>query len=89
MNVEFIKKRFYKGKTYKIGDIIDMPQNDYKIYKNFGAVKFHIPIVKAKSIEEMSYKELQALCKKNNISAAGAKDDLIRRLNQLKQNNVC
>jgi predicted HTH transcriptional regulator len=88
MKVEFIKERFYNGKMYKTGDIIDMPQKDYDIYQRFQAVKFHIPAIKQKTIDDMNFKELQDLCKRNNLSAAGKKEDLIARLNLLKENNV-
>lgn len=91
MQVEFIKKRFYNGKEYDIGDIVEMNPTDYKIYEKYKAVKYHISIQKPKEIKDLSYKELQGLCKKYDLPAAGAKEkliELIENYEKTKDNNI-
>ena len=86
MKVEFLKKRFYQGKTYNVGTVIDMPESDAKIYRNYKAVKIYIKKPKPRRLEEYNYKDLQQLCKNNNLPAAGSKDKLIETLKEHQEN---
>jgi len=80
--VEFTKERYYKGKLYKIGDVITMDQSDATAYLNKNAVKYHIKTAKKIPLEKKSYKELQDICKNNNLPAVGKKEDLITSLTE-------
>lgn len=77
MLVEFMKIRFYNGQFRNKGDVVEMPADKFKIYSNFKVVK---PYYKKKDLKDLSYKQLQGLCKKNNLPAVGAKDELIKSL---------
>lgn len=81
-NVEFIKKRYYKGKLYKMGDIVEMDQIDATAYLNQNAVKYYIKTATKVPLKKKSYKELQDICKNNNLPAVGKKEDLITSLNE-------
>ena len=81
-NVEFIKERYYKGKLYKIGNIVEMDQIDATAYLNQNAVKYHIKTTTKVPLKKKSYKELQEICKNNNLPAVGKREDLITSLNE-------
>lgn len=81
-NVEFLKERYYKGKLYKIGDVVKMDQSDATVYLNQNAVKYHVKTATKVPLEKKSYKELQDICKNNNLPAVGKKEDLITSLNE-------
>jgi hypothetical protein len=87
MQVEFIKERYYKNKLYKSGDIVDMPQNIFKTYQKFKTVK---PYHKIKSLDDLSYKELQKRCKEKNLPAVGTRELLILSLKNIlkKHENI-
>ena len=38
IKAKFLKERYYRGKLYSIGSVIDMPAGDFYIYKDFRAV---------------------------------------------------
>jgi hypothetical protein len=86
MKVEFIKDRLYKGKQYKIGDIVDMTLNDFKIYNNFKAVKkYFTPVKKKTDLENIqsgnyNFRVLQGMCKQYGLNAAGSTKELKDRL---------
>jgi hypothetical protein len=80
--VEFKKKRYYKGKLYKVGDIVKMDQMDAAAYLNQNAVKYHVKTAKKIPLEKKSYKELQDICKNNCLPAVGKKEELIHSLNE-------
>jgi hypothetical protein len=94
MKVEFIKERYYKKNKYKTGDIVEMNLKDFRLYDQFKAVKKitfkknndkknkKITVKKVDNLENYTLKELQDMCKENNISYAGKKKELI---NQLKE----
>ncbi|MGD8779114.1 MAG: SAP domain-containing protein [Ignavibacteria bacterium] len=81
-NVEFIKERYYKGKLCKIGDVVKMDQSDATVYLNQNAVKYHVKTAKKIPLKKKSYKELQEICKNNNLPAVGKREDLINYLNE-------
>lgn len=80
--VEFVKERFYKNKRHSIGSIVAMNMEDSKIYINAGAVKYYKKPPRSKNPEDMGYKQLQLLCKKNNLKAVGSKEELIVQLKE-------
>jgi hypothetical protein len=80
--IEFIKERYYKGKKYKPGDILIISMQDAKIYINAKAAKYYKKPPKTRKIEDLSYKDLQDLCKKNNLKAVGSKEELILSLKE-------
>ncbi|MEN8907903.1 MAG: SAP domain-containing protein [Clostridiales bacterium] len=82
VNLEFLKDRYYKGTLYKAGEIVEMPHSDTTAYVEFRAGK----IVQKKTVKKntdydnLSYKEIQTLCKKNGIAAVGKREDMIEAL---------
>lgn len=81
VKVRFLKKKYYNGKYHDIGEIVLMEKKDVPAYLEVFAIEYYIESSK-KKIDEMTYKELQNLCKKNNIAAVGKKEELINSLNQ-------
>ena len=77
--VEFLRERYFNGKLYKKGDVVNMSLANAKIYMNFKAVKFHVKERKI-SLGQQTYKSLQNLAKKYNLPAVGKRDDLIKSL---------
>lgn len=86
--VKFLKNRFYRGKEYKTGDIINMLSSDLQAYVDCKVIKVLGPD-KSKNIKndysKLSYKKLQKICKNKNISAVGTRDKLITSLNDLNK----
>jgi hypothetical protein len=74
----FLKTCYYNGKKFNKDTILDMPLNTILEYKKFGKVKFYFG--EKKKLEDLSYNELQKLCKKKKIKAVGKKEDLLKVL---------
>lgn len=90
---KFLKERIYNNKKYLEGEIVEMPYSSAKVYLNFNAGKIvhgdKIPVKKDRIYyNNLSYKEIQSLCKKNNISAVGKKNEMIEALLKEGVNNV-
>ena len=89
---KFLKERIYNNKKYLEGEIVEMPYSSAKVYLNFKAGKIvheDIPVKKDKNYyNTLSYKEIQSLCKKNNITAVGKKNEMIEALLKEGVNNV-
>lgn len=83
INLQFTRARYYKGVKYNVGDVVKMSMDEAKPYIEYNSGKI-VHLKKVKKYEDMDYKTLQALCKEKNINAAGKKEELVERLNQLK-----
>lgn len=86
IRVKFLKKRFYRGKQYNIGDIENILSNDLQAYLDCKVVKvLGADKTKNKNIDynNFSYKELQKMCKNKNIPAVGKRNELIASLNNI------
>lgn len=95
MKVEFLKHGYFKGNIYKKGDICEMTKQSAKGYIEFRSVKEYFGKKKHgenintdesnnKSLDEYTVKELQELCKNNNLSYQGKKEDMIKLLKEKK-----
>lgn len=81
VKVEFLKDSCYRWKYYKKGSIINMSKMDVNAYIECKVVKMIIPVKKKpKTLEDMSYREIQQQCKKNRIQAVGPRENLIASL---------
>lgn len=61
-----------------------MHQSDATAYLNQNAVKYHVKTAEKIPLEKKSYKELQEICKNNNLPAVGKREDLITSLKNEK-----
>lgn len=82
MKVEFLKARYYKGKLYNIGDIVEMERSSVRTYLNLKVVKISIGKIEI-DLTKKTYKELQALCKQYKLPAVGKTEDLIISLTDI------
>lgn len=76
MLVEFIKERYYKGVLYKPGDFIEMERSYVRSYLNLKVIRISTSPKKI-NLDNLTYKELQKLCKKHDLAAVGKREDLI------------
>jgi hypothetical protein len=83
VKVKFKESRFYNGKQYKEGDIVEMTEGAAKIYINFQAANYYIESTKKLNLQGMPYKLLQNLCKKYGIPAVGKKEELVASLTKI------
>jgi hypothetical protein len=98
MQIKFLKRRYYKGKLYEVGEIINISAKDGRAYTNMGSAKMVPPAKKTlkpikkedyvkvkvvtQGLDNLSYKELVELAKENNIPARGKKEELKRILKE-------
>jgi hypothetical protein len=92
LKVIFLKNGYYRGVYYKKDSTIDISELDIKAYidckvvKRICPVKKNINHVKSIQFENMSYKDLQKICKAKNLMAVGKKAELINLLKQNQSN---
>ena len=41
--IKFLKRRYYEGKLYNVGDVITVPSKFARAYINCGAAAYHVP----------------------------------------------
>jgi hypothetical protein len=82
MKAIFLKESTYKGKKYNKYDIVDMSLKDFNAYKKLYIVDYAIRynINRKEDYNNMSYRDLQKICKNKNLYAVGTKEDLIKTL---------
>lgn len=82
MKAIFLKEAMYRGKKYNKNDIVDMSQKEFYAFKEFNVVDYAIKynIDSKKKLIDMSYRELQKICKDKNLYAVGTKEELVERL---------
>lgn len=81
MKAIFLKSTSYKGKQYNKNDIIEMSEKDFKAFKEFFLIDYAIKYNSENKANDMSYRNLQKMCKDKNLYAVGTKEELIKRLN--------
>lgn len=77
--VIFKKQRYYQGILHEVGDIVLMEKKDIKAYIDVFAIDYYFDNLH-KKYEDMTYKDLQQLCKNKNIPAVGKKEELINAI---------
>lgn len=86
MKVKFLKNGCYRGIYYQKDSTIDMSELDVKSYIDCRVVKIAIPVNEKHQnsikFENMSYRDLQKLCKEKGIIALGKKEELIKLLKE-------
>lgn len=83
MRVIFLKDSYYRNKKYFTGQFAEMSEIDIKAYIDCKTVKLMNSVKKGlkkpvkANYENMSYRDLQRICKRKNITAVGKKEELI------------